>query len=729
MRHSSYTQPFLFFLSLLFMFSACGSKTNPEWLEVIPQSAVVLHIQDQNTDDALLTRIGEMVLEPLLMSQYLGIAPGTSLRGSALIPESVDKMSPLWVLEADLEKTMSQLQPLGWLSTRQYKTEGGTIHQYRRGDSTLTASQLGKWLVLSTRTNAIEQCLMTRSGKLPRFDDTATKGLHVNVSGLGRLLAPIAAPGYRSALTEVFAGLGVVHLSAEITEQSDEMVFKIPLKDKRSALVSYLIARQPDPGMAYRVPMGMSMMLHLHDPIGQMPYDSLRGATGDNPRLASAIEQLRGAMDSQLSFYVQEGAAGNVAWVRKADMKTVKSIFETLWETGFIDGENGVFVSRSRELARTIGSGLNTIDNLVIGLAADGIIVSSNQTLVNRLMDVPASSMRDLGSRMPQFIEAGTGAPASAFWVDLNSILTTARSAGWLAPGRSLPPLLQSISEMGSRIHSGDGAIYMHLKVNRSTSSRSNDEMVLAWQYPLRGESIIAVPRLAQVSGKTTVILTTDRGRVMGFNADGSLVFNVNAGSKTPIDGAVSYDWFGNKSPVIFQAAGNTIYAWSPTGSLLPGFPFTFEATITAPIIITDSNRDGEPEIIAATDDQRLHMINRDGRSLAGWPVSTSGIIRSKPIVSFQNEQWQIRVETENAFEIFNRGGDEMESSPRISDLGSEPDSLNGLPLNSPYLNYSQARFAAFPLSADLDGDGIQELIIVSEGQIRCYRIQRLGSN
>jgi hypothetical protein len=366
---------------------------------------------------------------------------------------------------------------------------------------------------------------------------------------------------------------------------------------------------------------------------------------------------------------------------------------------------------------------------MAIGLGTEGIIISSNQTMVNRLMDVPSSSLRDLSPSLPRFTEAGSGAPASTFWVDLDGILTTSRSAGWVAPGRTLPPLLQTISELGTRIHVDDNALYIHLKFNGTDTPRSNDEMVLAWQYPLRGESIVAVPRVAQIAGKTTVILTTDRGRVMGFNAEGSLVLDVNAGSRTPIDGVITYDWYGNKSPVVIQAADNMIYAWSPTGSLLPGFPITFEAKITAPLFITDSNKDGEPEIIVATEDQLLHMINRDGRSLTGWPVSTNGIVRSTPTASILNDVWQVRIESESSYEIFNRNGDEIESSPKLSELGQEPDTLNGLPANSPYLNYNQARFAPFPLSADLDGDGIQELVIVSEGQIRCYRIKRAAKN
>jgi hypothetical protein len=720
----------LIITTLILSISSCANQPNPEWLTAIPESAVVLNIEGSTSKDDILRTIGEFIVEPLIIRDYIGIDFGASLKASALIPESVDKVSPLWVVETDLNDRLPDLNRAGWTQTGRYKAEGGYIHQFQREGNTLSASQMGIWLVLSTRSNPVEQSLLTRSGKVSHFEETGLTGLHVNVSQLGRLFSPLTAPVYRAALRDVFAGLGVLHVDTDLftTSENSEFVFKIPFKGVRSPLVSYIEAKQVNPGIIFQVPMGMSVMLHLQDPIGQIPYDSLRTFQVDSPDMALAIEQLMSIMDPQVRLYVQEGASGNIAWVRKADSTAAKNIFEILSTSGIIQKENGIYRSRSQSLGRAIGTHLNTINTMMIGLGNNEIIISSDQTLVNRLMDVPPTSMRELSGRLPQFIDAGSGQPASAFWVDLNKLLTTARSAGWLMTNTSIPPLLQSISELGSRIHVGDGALYVHLKVNRSNTTQANEEFVLAWQYPLRGESIVAVPRVVELAGRKTVILTTDRGRVMGFNTEGSLIFDQNAGSSRPIDGALSYDWFGNKSPLLFQAAGNSIYAWSPTGSLVPRFPFVFEAIITAPILITDSNKDEEPEIVVATEDQRLHMINREGKSLDGWPVSTNGVIRSRPEVSLQNDRWQVRVNSENSYEIFNLGGDEIRSSSLEKSQEEVPDTLNGLPTNSPFLNFAQARLVPYPLSIDLDNDGIQELIIVYDGQIRCYRIQRSTS-
>lgn len=731
MQYSS-TQSRIFIISILIVvFSSCGNGPDPEWLDAIPESTVILNIEDDKSNNEILRNLGELVLEPLVIDDYIGFNFGTAVKASALIPEGVDKVSPLWLLEADLKNATQSLKQSGWIEGGNYKTTGGSVHLFRRGQNTLSAGQLGKWLVLSTRSNAIEQSLLAKSGKIPHFEETGLTGLHLNASGLGRLLSPIAAPAYRAALSDLFNGLGVLHIDTDVisTVEKSEFTFKIPFKGVRSPLISYLEAKQSNPVLNFQVPMGMSVMIHLQDPIGQMPYDSLRRLETDNPISNSTIDQLIQIMDAELTFYVQEGASGNTAWVRKADTSAAKSIFETLNKSGLVDSFNGVYRSRNPYLARAVGTRLSNIDQMIIGLGNNEIIISSNQTLVNRLMDVPPSSMRNLSERLPEFIEAGMGVAASAVWIDLNKLLTTARSAGWLTADKSLPPFLQSISELGSRIHVTDDAMYVHLKVNRSDSSPFNEELVMAWQYPLRGESVVAVPQLAQIAGKKAVILTTDRGRVLGFSTDGSLIFNQDVGSNSPISGAFTYDWFGNKSPIVFQAAGNSIYAWSPTGSILPRFPFVFEASISAPIIVTDSNKDGEPEFIVATEDQRLHLINRDGKVLEGWPVSTNGVVRSNPIVSFQNDSWQIRVETESSIEVFNRKGDELKASTNDKRQEAVADTLNGLPANSPFLNFSQARLVPFPLSIDLDDDGIQELIIVYDGQVRCYRIQRNASN
>ncbi len=717
----------LIITTLILFNSSCANQPNPEWLTAIPESALVLNIEGGTPNEDVLNRIGEFVVEPMIIRDYTGIDFGISLKASALIPESVDKVSPLWVLEEELKNRLPDLQQAGWLVTSQYKAEGGYVYQFRREQYTLSASQMGKWLVLSTHSNPIEQSLLTRSGKVNHFEETGRTGLHVNIAQLGRLLSPITAPVHRAALRDVFAGLGVLHVDTDLFTKSEnsEFVFKIPFKGAPSSLVSYMKAKQTNPEIIFQVPMGMSLMVQFQDPIGQMPYDSLRTSQMDSPGMALAIEELMNIIDPQVQLYVQDGSSGNIAWVRKADSTAVKNIFETLHTSGLIQKENDIYRSRSQTLGRALGTHLNTINNMFIGLSKNEIIFGSDQTLVKRLMDVPPASMRELSGRLPQFIDAGSGQPASAFWVDLNKLLTTARSAGWLMNNTSIPPLLQSISELGSRIHVGHDALYVHLTVNRSNTTQANEELVLAWQYPLPGESIVAVPKVVELAGNKTVLLTTDRGRVLGFNTEGSLIFDKNAGSNRPIDGALSYDWFGNTSPLLFQAAGNSIYAWSPTGSLVPRFPFVFEAMITAPILITDSNKDGEPEIVVATEDQRLHMINREGKSLDGWPVSTNGVIRSRPEVSFQNDQWQVQVNSENSYEIFNLSGYEIRSSALEKSQDVVPDTLNGLPTSSPYLNYAQARLVPFPLSIDLDNDGIQELIIVYDGQIRCYRIQR----
>src|SRR5690606_19652197 len=119
----------------------------------------------------------------------------------------------------------------------------------------------------------------------------------------------------------------------------------------------------------------------------------------------------------------------------------------------------------------------------------------------------------------------------------------------------------------------------------------------------------------------------------------------------------------GNGSPVLFQASGSTVYAWSPGGTLLPGFPFVFEADITAPLLFTDADRDGEVDIVVATADERLHLVNRNGRGHMGWPVYTRATVKSQPVAVLDAGNWRVQVESGGVRESFNRLG-QMEAQP-----------------------------------------------------------------
>jgi hypothetical protein len=189
------------------------------------------------------------------------------------------------------------------------------------------------------------------------------------------------------------------------------------------------------------------------------------------------------------------------------------------------------------------------------------------------------------------------------------------------------------------------------------------------------------------------------------------------------VGGVEIYDWYANRSPVVLQAAGSAIYAWSPSGNLLPSFPFILDSPISAPITLTDIDGNAEPEIVVPTSDSRLHLINRDGRGVAGWPVFTDGMVTEKPVPSQSGSSWSVEVTTEFATEVFDRLGRRTISRLHLDHVIETPDTLAGNQQLPAFAGSAPVLYGQYPVVADIDGDSRMELIVVLDGQLRCYRL------
>src|SRR5690606_1894999 len=165
---------------------------------------------------------------------------------------------------------------------------------------------------------------------------------------------------------------------------------------------------------------------------------------------------------------------------------------------------------------------------------------------------------------------------------------------------------------------------------------------------------------------------------------------------------------------------------------------------------------DGEPDIIVATADERLHLINRDGRGQFGWPVYTSGLVETEPEVSGIGSDWRVRVSFNGGAEVFDRNGLRVQFEPRNRiDIAPEDtatvareiqvfdqwdvngdgtkdiiryDPTLGLDVIDGARNRSLAglgslRYASQILVTDFNDDGYPEIIALIDGQLRCYRI------
>jgi hypothetical protein len=88
---------------------------------------------------------------------------------------------------------------------------------------------------------------------------------------------------------------------------------------------------------------------------------------------------------------------------------------------------------------------------------------------------------------------------------------------------------------------------------------------------------------------------------------------------------------------IAYPGSDGKLYAYRRDGVQLPGFPATFatgltEATQSTPAI-ADLDGDHLLEIVFGDETGKVHAYHRDGSLVAGFPIQTTGEVRSTPVV------------------------------------------------------------------------------------------------
>jgi len=184
-----------------------------------------------------------------------------------------------------------------------------------------------------------------------------------------------------------------------------------------------------------------------------------------------------------------------------------------------------------------------------------------------------------------------------------------------------------------------------------------------------------------------SVLLFSDDGRVVpGWPVTGQA-------GLAPAAGLAIADLDGDGRPEVVAAGtsfqSSKVWAWRVDGTLLPGFPFTSAPFgISAPAI---ADVDGLPGAeIAFTDAAgSLHAVGRDGNELPGFPTSPANAARAPVIARSGGPSPAPLLIVASSGQLAAYAGD---GSPRwLSAIGT--------PIEDPVL-------------ADLDGDGVDEILI-----------------
>ena len=186
------------------------------------------------------------------------------------------------------------------------------------------------------------------------------------------------------------------------------------------------------------------------------------------------------------------------------------------------------------------------------------------------------------------------------------------------------------------------------------------------------------------------------------LNADGS---NCEG---WPIGTGVNYapslaDLDGDGDLEVIYPSGNILYVRNYDGSYFDNFPVSAPDQLGSPAI-GDIDNDGQLEIIAGTlagpvgpDPYEIYAWKLDGTVMDGFPVATSGVVKSTPALGDINNDGYLEI-VAAAYHTSNQD--------YIYCLDYQGNELDGWPIRANYVRLSS------PALADLNDDGYLEIFI-----------------
>jgi FG-GAP-like repeat len=261
-------------------------------------------------------------------------------------------------------------------------------------------------------------------------------------------------------------------------------------------------------------------------------------------------------------------------------------------------------------------------------------------------------------------------------------------------------------------------------------------------------EGWLASPAVADLDDDGTMeVIASRHGRVLAWHLDGSIVFSQDVDGRcwaSPVVADLRPDLPGLE---IAQASDSNIYMWSADGAAAPGFPFTFQGELRS-LAAGDIDGGGDIELVSVTtqnlesNGQRdiVAAVKNDGGWVPGFPANTSGSSGCDDACYVYNGYDQnvaigdvdgdgvsdIFATQDNAYNSLHRGdGFAFDCAPMFEDR-TKFHGVRGLHdyalaqqgwANDEATSLQAHHTNTAPAIADIDGDGVGELVYLASVQ------------
>ena len=679
----------LLLLFTLLLLPACGNVSADHWAEFVPDSTPFILIPEEDTSfDQILSAayaplIDDITPTALQLVSNIEDTAGEAVKVEAMLlfPDTANDWQPVWITTnvSGLSEMLKSAYQRRFEQNR-YKFNNFTIEKLFIYDREIFTVDIGNRTIFSESSLAIESILRTLNGDIPamKLDQAqASPGsIIMNTGSLEKWIQQLARVSYRPYLMNLFEGGSPVSLSYNSSENAEwtwQLTGEMSLQNERSVLLRGISSDAREFTLDRYISINTAGFAILKLAPRMVPPNDL-SAEGEtdkfiesNPDIWQNIAQ---HLDDEIAFatFAESGpeSTSEFLFLRKIDNAAeIRLQLNKLAAENLVIRDGNTYAVNSKWLGKLFGSEVNPMTDFFITIYREVAAMSLRKGHAESVGT--DADRRRVMYYDDEYMQVKSSLPSS-----LSSILYMNASRfgtyiqPWLYPQNYFSTLVSGLDQLVlSTQRQPDSS---ELKVNVSSFERETVDQPFRenWIFPLGGADITGPVVLADISGsaRDEVVFSTENGSVYALATDGTTVLQVSTGGDRPIGSPVVYDWYGNNQNVIMQAAGNRIYAWNNTGALLPNFPINLNESITTPLTILDITRNGVAEIIVATSDRQLHILNSRGQALNGWPQSINAVVSSKPLITEISGQLSVFAFAENTLHSWELNGSRREGYP-----------------------------------------------------------------
>jgi hypothetical protein len=688
--------------------ASCSSSVSiANWKDVIPKESISLYVPKDaislpdflKSDEAsTFSTFGSAPFGTLGQTVLLSYVPN-KLQAAVAVPVDADHWESLFVVSAELNlaKAVSE-KNIPDTGIQKYSHNSVTIYRVVTDKMEFYCAQIENIALLSQNSlpieRAIESAISAKKNpsvfaNIEQQEESASWVL--NVENLASVISQNLKVLYRPSVLNLFDGFGISTLTFSKDDDVEQFDAKIPInnvlnhpfsqainyENKAIVLDEYISSNASHFSLFRNSPLNLSITKEQLTGAASKLDSAILYNDILRANLLSSIELAFGIVSFDESGFSEKG---EFLWLRHLkDSKEFYTILERMANSGLITREDDLYMVNSQLFAEILSSGMATSNRFYLGVNYEVAVMADR---IGLCKSVAADRSR---RRVLRY---------DASWKEVYQQIPSTFSSLHIANSNELNRLLQNFLRAGS---------YLQPLFNRfdiamayTTISTETDKPSLAfkaklyqsnnsyipyeenWLFPLFNESLSGPIITSDLGGsdRDELVFSTNTGKVYVIASDGTQLRQMQTEeADAPIGGPIVYDWYGNGLKTVLLAAGNKIYAWDNQGNPLPRFPIVLDEKISAPITLEDIGKNGSVEIIVATADRKLHLLDAKGENLRGWPKVLNASTSIKPIFKIWRNIPSIFVSAQNVLHAFLPNGNERSAYPIFfnSDLSTEP--------------------------------------------------------